>query len=203
MEIHNEGMYKQICSYIPDVMQHLYSDHARNSIDLVELRDAFRANQMQGKAWLCDNINHFSRSSKILVVGSWLGFLSYCLYKMGFNYITETDIDSRLEILSCSLNSVNDNFLHYNYDVNDIQLDEYDIIINTSCEHIENNNWFYNIKDGTILVLQSTNFVSHDHPNTVNSIDEMKSKYKLSKYMYEGELVFNSSFSRFMIIGVK
>jgi hypothetical protein len=194
--------YERLCVHIPHVIQSLYTPELLETTSLVEIRDAFRANQLQGKAWLLDNIKHIDPRARILVVGSWLGFYSYCLYKEGFRRITETDIDSRLEKLSSHINVRNNKFVHLNADINDLDLSEYDLIINTSCEHIEDNRWFDNIKPGTILALQSTNFKCPDHVNTVNNLDEMKVKYPL-KYSYADELVFNTLFTRYMVIGEK
>jgi predicted nicotinamide N-methyase len=157
---------------------------------------------MQGKAWLLDNIKNVDRNTRVLVVGSWLGFTSYCLYKEGFKFITETDIDSRLEKMARHVNMSNDTFKHLNNDVNELDLSSYGLIINTSCEHIEDNRWFDNVKSGTTLALQSTNFKCPDHVNTVNNLEEMKRKYPL-KYSYADDLVFNPMFTRYMVVGEK
>jgi hypothetical protein len=157
---------------------------------------------MQGKAWLLDNIKNVDRNTRVLVVGSWLGFTSYCLYKEGFTFITETDIDSRLEKMARHVNMSNDKFKHLNDDVNTLDLSNYGLIINTSCEHIEDNRWFDNVKSGTLLALQSTNFKCPDHVNTVNNLEEMQRKYPL-KYSYVDDLVFNPMFSRYMVVGEK
>lgn len=191
-----------VTSHIPHVMQSLYVEELFNSTSLKEIRDAFRVDQIKCKSWLLERLENVSRDSKILVVGSWLGFTSYCLYKMGFEYITETDPDSRLEQLACHINRDNQNFLHLSKDVNEIDLSEYDLIINTSCEHIWNDNWFNNIKSGTLVVLQSTNMKSEDHVNTVGNLKQMEYKYELC-LEYSGELFFNDRFSRYMLCGKK
>jgi hypothetical protein len=197
-----EVKYDYVSAHIPHFMQSLYAPENLDSTTLVEVRDAFRINQMQGKAWLLNNIKHVNRSTNVLVVGSWLGFISYCLFKEGFRYITETDPDSRLENLAKHVNIPNTNFVHLSKDVNELDLSNYGLIINTSCEHIDDDSWFDNVKPGTILALQSTNFKCEDHINTVETLEEMKSKYPL-KYSYAEELVFNKIFSRYMVVGVK
>jgi hypothetical protein len=194
--------YNSICAHIPHLIQSLYITDILNSTSLIEIRDAFRINQMQGKAWLLDNIKNVDRNTRVLVVGSWLGFTSYCLYKEGFKFITETDIDSRLEKMARHVNMSNDKFKHLNDDVNTLDFSNYGLIINTSCEHIEDNRWFDNVKSGTLLALQSTNFKCPDHVNTVNNLEEMQRKYPL-KYSYVDDLVFNPMFSRYMVVGEK
>lgn len=194
--------YESICSYIPHVVETLYNPNVLSSTTLTEIRDAFRPNQMQGKAWLLDNIQNIDRNSKVLVVGSWLGFTSYCLYKQGFVHITETDPDSRLELISRYINKENKALKHLNSDVNDLDVSGYDLIINTSCEHISDNTWFDKISPGTTVVLQSTNLKCVDHVNTVDSLIQMKMKYPL-KLSYSDKIVFSPTFTRFMLIGQK
>lgn len=194
--------YDCVCAHIPHVIQSLYTPDILNATSLIEIRDAFRINQMQGKAWLLDNIKNVDRNTKVLVVGSWMGFTSYCLYKEGFTFITETDIDARLERMARYVNMSNPSFNHLNRDVNEIDLSHYGLIINTSCEHIEDNRWFDNVKTGTLLALQSTNFKCPDHVNTVENLEEMKIKYPLN-YTYADDLSFNAMFTRYMVIGEK
>jgi hypothetical protein len=96
----------------------------------------------------------------------------------------------------------NDKFLHMSIDVNQIDMSQYDLIINTSSEHISDNSWFQNIKHGTIVALQSTNLKADDHTNLVHSTSELKEKYPLN-FSYADEMVYNETYSRYMIIGEK
>ena len=194
--------YSSICVHIPHVVQSLYVDNILSSTSLVEFRDAFRINQMQGKAWLLEQLTDVDRNSKVLVIGSWLGFTSYCLYKMGFNYITETDPDSRLTAIAKHINASNPNFLHLQKDVNELDLSDYDLVISTSCEHIGNNSWFNSIRPGALVALQSTNLKWHDHVNTVDSVQAFQKQFRLN-FQYADEMFFNTIFSRYMIIGEK
>lgn len=194
--------YSKLCQYIPDVIQSLYVDEILKSVSLTEIRDAFRINQMQGKAWLLEKLESVDRNSKVIVIGSWLGFTSYCLYKMGFKFITETDPDARLNHIAKHINLPNPDFLHLQKDVNDLDLSNYDLVISTSCEHIGNNSWFNSVKPGAIVALQSTNFKWHDHINTVDNVEEFKNQFKLD-YHYADEMMFNTIFTRYMIIGKK
>lgn len=198
----NDIDYSAISSHIPHVLQSLYIDKILDSVSLVEIRDAFRINQMQGKAWLLDQLKDVDRNSKVVIIGSWLGFTSYCLYKMGFTFITETDPDARLTRIATHINSSNPNFIHLQKDVNDLDLADYDLVISTSCEHIGNNSWFTTIRPGALVVLQSTNLKWHDHVNTVNSVQEFQRQFNLN-FQYSDEMFFNPIFSRYMIIGEK
>ena len=177
--------YSSVAIHIPRAIQALYLPNVLHSITLEEFRDCFRIHQMQGKAWLFQNISNVDKNSKVLVVGSWLGFTSYCLFKNGFSYIHETDLDIRLSSISLGINSDNPNFMHMCDDVNHVKIDDYDLIINTSCEHIENQSWFHKIKPGSTVVLQSTNLKHDDHYNIANSLDEFIKQYPL-EYSYCG-----------------
>jgi protein-L-isoaspartate O-methyltransferase len=193
--------FSQVTRHIPEVMNALYDKEAFSIVTLEEIRDAFRTKQMQSKAWMMGRIKELNldSKSKVLVVGSWLGFTSYCLFKLGFSNITETDPDSRLEKLARHLNRKNPNFVHLSEDVNSIDLNGYDLIINTSCEHIADNSWYDRIPAGTKIVLHSNNLEGYDHVNTCESVEVMSSKYPM-ELNFAGELNLGS-YSRFMLVG--
>jgi hypothetical protein len=193
--------YSRPAGYIPEVMNALFNDAVFESTDLKEMRDAFRVKQMQGKAWLLNAVEQYCyKDDKILVIGSWFGFTSFCLWKMGFNNITEVDPDARLEKFANHLNRFNKNFRHITADVNDIPLD-YDVIINPSSEHIADHSWFTDIPRGALVLIHSTDYPSDDHPNTCNTLEEAKEKYLLDyKFCQTLDLDY---YKRFMIIGEK
>lgn len=82
--------------------------------------------------------------------------------------------------------------------------DNPDTFINTSCEHMENfAEWYANIPDGKLVVLQSNNFYSiEEHVNCVGSIDEFAIKAPMQNILYSGELEL-PKYKRFMLIGYK
>jgi hypothetical protein len=95
-------------------------------------------------------------------------------------------------------------------DVNELQYTEFggppDIVINTACEHMEDDAWFHNIPDGTIVALQSNDMKHDDHVSNLKSKDELAEMYGLTSVWMSGTLPFKYktwSFNRFMIIGVK
>lgn len=196
--------HSRVSSFIPEVMNALYNEEALASTSLIEIRDAFRLKQLQGKTWLLEGLEKFceDKTKKILVVGSWFGFTSFCLWKLGYYNITEVDPDSRLETFSKHLNRFNKNFKHLSSDVNSIDLSNYDIVINPSGEHINDNTWFNNIKLGTHVIIHSTDYPADDHTNLSANHDELLVKYKLSKTDFVGTLDLQT-YKRFMIIGVK
>jgi hypothetical protein len=192
-----------VCDIIPEVMNALYDQSVFESTSLKEIRDAFRRKQITGKQSLINAIDKHceDRNSTVLVVGGWFGFTSLCLYKLGFKNITEVDPDGRLEKFSTHLNRGNPSFSRVSLDVNDIDISRYDLIINPSCEHILDNTWFLNISKGSIVVLHSTDYPAVDHPNTCNSLEEMKEKYPL--LITISETINLDYYNRFMLIGEK
>lgn len=194
--------YSFATSLIPFVMNALYNKPALESTNLEEIRDAFRVKQLQGKSYLLNKIKeHVDVKSKILVIGSWFGFTSYCLYKLGFQSITEVDPDSRLEPFTRHLNRFNKSFKHITDDINNVDTSKYDVVINTSCEHILDNTWFENISTNSLIFLQSTNLPNWDHVNIANNTVEMISKYPMD--ILENSVLDFKDYQRFTIIGKK
>lgn len=201
---HFDVDYRDIAQYIPDVMNALHNDKLLSTVDLVEIRSAFRVKMMQSKAWLLRNFlaQNVDKSKSILVIGGWLGFTSWTLFKNGYNNITEIDIDPRLHAFATHLNRFNTSFVHHSLDANQIDTGQFDVVINTSAEHILDNEWFNKIKSGSMLLVQSNNIDVPDHTNKTFSLDEMIEKYPLD-LAYAGELDYNDGTSRFMLVGLK
>lgn len=196
--------YQDIAVYIPDVMNAMFNEQAAGVLDIWEIRAAFRIKMMQSKAWLIQKFldQNVDKNKSILIVGGWLGFTSWALFKNGYNNITEIDVDVRLQNFSRHLNRFNGSFKHMALDVNEVATSDYDVVINTSCEHILDNSWFTKIRNDAILVLQSNNIDVVDHVNKCNTLDEMEAKYPMS-LNYSGELDYNDGTSRFMLVGKK
>lgn len=194
--------YAFAAKLIPDVMNALYKDEAFNATSLEEIRDAFRVKQLQGKSWLLDKIQeHSNPSDKILIIGSWIGFTSYCLFKMGYTNITEVDPDARLEPLAKHLNRFNPGFTHITDDINNVDVSRYNVVINTSCEHILDNSWYDRIPAGTRLFLHSIDYPSWDHINLCKDVQDMADKYPMD-LRYSGTLNLGQ-YNRFMLVGQK
>ncbi len=82
------------------------------------------------------------------------------------------------------------------------RLDKFNMVINTSCEHM-NNDWFDNLPDGTLVVLQTNDyFENKQHSNCCNNLADAKDKYPMQSYFYEGK-IDTRLYNRFMLIGVK
>lgn len=84
-----------------------------------------------------------------------------------------------------------------NFDMGKINL-----VINTSCEHMDNT-WFENLPKGTFVILhQNDYFDNPQHSNCCKDIEDVKGKYPMENIFYEGELDTHL-YNRFMLIGIK
>ena len=79
-----------------------------------------------------------------------------------------------------------------------------DILINTSCEHLNDfAAWFDGLPPGVLLVLQSNDYVSEpEHVNCVEDLEAFKAQAPLAHLIYAGGLELNK-YTRFMLIGRK
>lgn len=80
----------------------------------------------------------------------------------------------------------------------------YSLIINTSCEHLENfTDWMAKIPLNTPLLLQSNDaFDEKDHVNCSKNLEEFQAQAGLSRVEFAGVLPINH-FNRFMLVGYK
>ena len=84
----------------------------------------------------------------------------------------------------------------------DYTIGKINMVINTSCEHMDNT-WFENLPEGTFVVLhQNDYFENPQHSNCCKDLDEVKQKYPMQSIFYEGELDTHL-YNRFMLIGIK
>ena len=89
-------------------------------------------------------------------------------------------------------------------DINNTDVNNYNVVICTSCEHIKDFNIIYDkINNGSLVIFQSNNYKEiKEHVNCKNSLDEFKNSFVLNKTLYSGELRLDK-FTRYMIIGIK
>jgi hypothetical protein len=82
---------------------------------------------------------------------------------------------------------------------------QFDLVINTSCEHMFPMWKFREINPqllGKLFVLQSTNAREfEDHINCVDSEDELVDQSMLGDILYKGSKVLDNGITRFMVIG--
>ena len=122
-------------------------------------------------------------------------------------FIRNIDIDPECESIATNMNKLEEmqqRFLAVTSNMCDIE-SKADVIINTSCEHITQNQyklWVEKLPKESLIVLQSNNYNIPEHIRIANSLDEFKNQCKLSEIYFEGELQL-PKYKRFMVIGAR
>ena len=172
-------------------------------------KDVFRDNQLASKSWLVKQLQHWDVDlGTVYICGGWYGVLASMLFisKLPIIKIYSYDIDPTSTQIANDINSFKyvNRFMALTEDIHNLDYNKCDTIINTSCEHIKNfSDWYDNIPDNKLLVLQSNNFSElEEHVNCVTSLKEFKQQCYISNLLYSGELE-NDEFTRYMLIGRK
>jgi hypothetical protein len=197
MKIDTDHLYHWICAI-------------RESTDPKRTMDAFWKGQIQSKEWLINNLQPYVNvQSSIDIYGGWVGVLASMLFQSNIpiTKICNIDIDSSCENISRMMNKqeeIEGRFISVTSDMCDF-FGSADIAINTSCEHITQPQyikWLSNIKNETLIVLQSNNYNIEEHIRIAHDLDMFKNQSNLSKVLYLGEKEF-PMYKRFMLIGYK
>jgi hypothetical protein len=199
---------------VTDIVDATYCD---KTFDLTQLRDALSTGQLASKLGILNEIEDcLPDNPHILIVGGWIGtlsrlFLSYFEKYHSYEkyFITSLDIDpvsTRMATVvnmrfPVSFTAITKDM----YNVTPEEYQNYNVVINTSCEHIQDvRKWSDGIPEGTIIVAQSNNFIEHpQHINCVNSENELEDQLNLRHIYYKGSKVLTGTYTRFMVIGLK
>ena len=190
------------------------------------LHDAFTQGQLRSKLWLLKHLRGMDLGTVFICAG-WYGTLARTMFEnehVHFDKIRSFDIDPKCAEVADTINrswvkdawqyksstlDIHDlNYTDSKYKVKkangtyEVLTDSPNTIINTSCEHIENfDDWFNLIPADKLVALQSNDYFEiQDHVNCVNSLDEFKQQAPLSNIIYEGKLELEK-YTRYMIIG--
>lgn len=181
---------------------------------------AFMSGQVGSKVWLCEKlepivIDRFRRHVTVWLLGGWYGMTNFLLQSrrvMPLAYCVSYDIDPEANRGARVLNesyqfqgtfrteTADANTLSYEVDLPP------DVVINTSTEHMESDDWFHRIPAGTICLFQSNNMPHDDHVRSHETPRELAEQFPLSETLYLGAKSFHYptwAFQRFMHIGVK
>lgn len=178
--------------------------------------ESFWNTQLKSKNWLITELNNIPLGNKplsIVIHGGWNGVLASMLFQLldyPIEKIVSIDIDPNTEETAHRLNyieskedrffTVVDNMVLYQYNTTP------DIVINTSCEHIteeDYSKWFEKIPTSSLIVCQSNNNFSLDeHINCSKNMGEFIVNSKIDSVLYSGCYPC-SGYTRFMVIGKK
>ena len=205
----------------------------RNAVDNegADLTDALSWGQLKSKRWLVSELEKLNLDlGTIFLCAGWYATLAPMLFESSckIDKIRSFDIDESCVAIADTINSnkvkenwkfksVTDDIFNINYDTHQWQawskannrmsypfIEIPNTIINTSCEHIENfDKWYNLIPKNKIVILQTNNYVEiEDHINCSNSLKEFRIQTPMTTLLYEGELVLDK-YTRYMRIGIK
>ena len=166
--------------------------------------ESFRPNQIACKKWLVEEILNYKMSwNKVLVIGSWNGVLLYELLNSygevtWFDFL-DKDPDTHLHRdLYFNSNNLEKNYNSLIIDATGFSdYENYDLIINTSCEHMPNIPAVY----GPTYALQSNNYKQvKEHINCVYSTKQLLKQNNICKVIYEGQKKLDH-YTRYMVLG--
>jgi hypothetical protein len=196
----------------------------------LNLNDHFSRGQMMSKFWMIDELKEIADSFENLAhYGGWYGTI-YQLLNREFDIkkYRNFELDKLAAGIADRFNykevSESWRFKSVVQDVNDLywrpcgdgiyykilardnkfvdEIMQPDLIINTSCEHMDET-WFHNIPDGKLICLQTNDYFSNEqHINCVENEDVAEKKYPMSELLFKGTLN-TPVYNRFMLIGRK
>ena len=188
-------------------------------------KDGFASGQISSKLWMCHELERVISKMKlndpqtIWLLGGWYAISAFLLLSrqnINIKKIRSFDLDeSATEIADTLLENwvwQEWTFKAFTQDVVKLNYDEPkfdgrpDWVINTSCEHFEDNSWFDRVPKGCKLVLQSNNMEHEEHFQMTESLKDFQSQFSFEEVFYSEQKKFeypDSSFTRYMIIAEK
>lgn len=180
-----------------------------DEINLIEfspptLSGSFHRGLVFNKLWLIRELEKIKDNfSTIYILGSWYGNLSILLSRSDVTYEKIINVDSDNKVvkighkLAKSLR-IDSNIEPMVKDANELdyrQLDSDGLVINCSCHDMDGSDWFHNIPDGVMVVLQTRDDVDCD-------LDD----FQFSKILYDGSKVLRDPETKYISllrIGIK
>jgi len=186
---------------------HHWMQAIRQSPDPMRTMDAFWSGQLKSKEWLITSLrNHVTKFVTIDIHGGWVGVLASMLFQSDIptHYICSVDLDPTCEPIATMMNKIEEQdgkFKAITCDMCSVPVHG-DVIINTSCEHItqeQYETWLSRMPKDSLLVLQSNNYKIDEHVRIANNLSEFENQSHLN-VIWSGEIQLQL-YKRFMIIG--
>lgn len=186
-----------------------WMDAIRNSPNPQRTLESFWKGQIRSKVWLIDNVRPFIKKVvSIDIHGGWNGVLASMLFQSDWfiTSIRNVDIDPECEQVANTINKIEEmsgKFRHVTANMCCIRSDA-DVIINTSCEHITQEDydlWLSGVPQNSLLVLQSNNYIIDEHIRPASSLDDFVEQSHLN-VKWKGQLEL-PNYTRYMLIGTR
>ena len=196
-----------------------------------DFTDALSWGQLKSKRWLVDELTKCNVELRtVFILGGLYGTLASMLFNsdMVIHYIRSFDLDENCQPIADKVNNtqvqnnwrfkaITEDMFNINYDAhtwstwsaknnrNSFPItDRPDTIINTSCEHINDfDNWYDMIPKGKLLILQNNNYFDlPEHVNCVDSLNTFAKQTPMYEVLFEGTLEL-TKYKRYMKIGYR
>jgi len=188
-----------------------WMDAIRNSESPNRTLESFWKGQLRSKVWLVERLQEMRLypNQTITIHGGWNGVLASLLFNslMDIKHITSIDIDHACEEVATTINKrqeMEGRFTAVTADMCDYKYSS-DIVINTSCEHItqeQYSQWLENVPDESLIVLQSNDYFDHEeHIRCAIDVEDFIAMSSIN-VLWAGEFE-TPLYKRFMIIGKK
>ena len=192
---------------------------------LPRMIESMNSSQVEGKVWLGKELIKLQVVPEhVALLGGWYAhyMTSILIDNVGAKFVTNFEIDHDAHYISFKYNRRYKEKEQYRSMRRDIMLkslkgvlnlegektDEqtYDVVVNTSCEHMYPMWKFREINpqlQDSLLVLQSTNYTRNcpDHINPVESEEELIDQARLLEVWYSGKKILENKMTRFLVIG--
>jgi len=191
---------------------HYWMQAIRQSPDPIRTMDAFWSGQLKSKEWLINALStQFSGKegpASIEIHGGWVGVLASMLFQSSIpiKHIYSLDIDPTCEPIATMMNKDEEMAGKFQAVTGDMcnLISFVDVVINTSCEHITQDQyetWLGKRTKDQLLVLQSNNYIIDEHIRPAGNLEKFKEQSHIN-VLWAGELVL-PLYTRWMVIGKK
>jgi hypothetical protein len=219
-----ETLYKNALKTVEEI----YVESKYNpKVDLyrsLDIMTAVNPSQTTSKQWLVENLKEFVNDETflrdgpiehVLVMGAWYGIAGLLMKEHLGKDVTVWNVDSdyQCEIYGPMLHKDIEHCQNIYWQHDDAidyfieRSQNFQLIINTSCEHMEQEDIEMIIrlkKPNCIVCFQSNNFHNEaEHINTHNSIEEFEKSLGLTRVFWSGFTTpENAQYQRYMVIGI-
>lgn len=210
---YKENLYNKALHEIERIYVESKYDSDMDFYRIFDIINSINDNQMANKEWLVDMLLPYidPKGADICILGGWYGLTALMLRQ---HLPEEIEIDNVDCDIWCSriarrLNDGAKNIRYATDNAEDWFFDKprkYQLIINTSCEHMEQDDLNLMIglkKKEAIICLQGNNYHEiQSHINTHNSLEEFVESFKLNEILFQDTLPSPcGKYDRYMVIG--
>jgi len=180
-------------------------ESSKNKLNIFDFANSFSQTQLDSKKWLIKTLltQKFKPNPSILVLGGWYGSYLVPFIQQDIKplHIYFNDIEQSYLNVALKLHKARNISFHCFDATKQYDLFDVDIVINTSCEHMNSYSQMLKTGSDTLFVLQSCdNTNDPGHINASKNTEHFISKVGLNKIFVKSRLNLGHK-NRFMIIG--